>query len=62
MEGIEVKLARIRAGLKQYQLAAKVGITPVQLCRFELGRIRLPPGVLEKIRQGLDEAQSKTKA
>jgi len=48
-EGLELKIARLRAGLKQYELAAKVGIAPTQLCEIETGRRELPPELLNRI-------------
>lgn len=48
-KGLELKIARLRAGLKQYELAAKVGIAPTQLCEIEAGRHELPPELLERI-------------
>jgi len=47
--GLELKVARLRAGLKQYELAAKVGIAPTQLCEIETGRRELPPELLNRI-------------
>ena len=38
ISGLDLKLARIRAGLKQYEVASKVGIGPTQLCEIETGR------------------------
>ncbi len=48
-KGLELKIARLRAGLKQYELAAKVGIAPTQLCEIETGRRELPLELLERI-------------
>ena len=48
-KGLELKIARLRAGLKQYELAAKVGIAPTQLCEIETGRRELPPDLLQRI-------------
>ena len=48
-KGLELKIARLRAGLKQYELAAKVGIAPTQLCEIETGRRELSPELLERI-------------
>lgn len=48
-KGLELKIARIRAGLKQYELAAKVGIASTQLCEIETGRREVSPGLLERI-------------
>lgn len=48
-KGLELKIARLRAGLKQYELAAKVGIAATQLCEIEAGRRELSPELLERI-------------
>ncbi len=47
--GLQLKIARLRAGLKQYELAAKVGISPTQLCEIETGRREVPPDLLDRI-------------
>ena len=60
-KGLELKIARLRAGLKQYELAARVGIAPTQLCEIETGRREVPPELLERILRvigsGRDEQQ-----
>jgi transcriptional regulator with XRE-family HTH domain len=48
-EGVELKIARIRAGLRQYQVAARVGILPNKLSEIEAGRRRPSPELLERI-------------
>ncbi len=48
-KGLELKIARLRAGLKQYELAAEVGIAPTQLCEIETGRREVPAELLERI-------------
>ena len=50
MIGLELRLKRIRAGFKQYEVAAKVGISPNKLCEIELGRHTATPILLERIR------------
>ena len=50
-KGIELKIRRLRIGLKQYELAAKVGIAPTQLCEIETGRRQPSPELLERILQ-----------
>ena len=47
--GLRLKIARLRAGLKQYELAAKVGIAPTQLCEIETGRREVSKELLERI-------------
>ena len=55
MQGIEIKVARIRAGLRQYQVAAQVGISPSKLSEIESGRKQpsreLYSRILEVIRE-----------
>ncbi len=48
-QGLELKIARLRARLKQYELAAKVGIASTQLCEIETGRREVSPELLEWI-------------
>jgi len=48
-QGLELKIARLRAGLKQYQLASEVGIASTQLSEIETGRREVSPEVLERI-------------
>jgi transcriptional regulator with XRE-family HTH domain len=38
MIGLEIRIARIRAGLKQYELAARAGIREPELSLIENGR------------------------
>ena len=47
--GLEIKIARLRAGLKQYELAARLGISSTQLCEIELGRKVLSPELAQRI-------------
>jgi len=50
-EGVELKIARIRAGLRQYEVAARVGILANRLSEIEAGRRRPSPELLERILQ-----------
>lgn len=50
-EGLEIKVARIRAGLRQYQVAMSVGILPNRLSEIEAGRRRPSADLLERILQ-----------
>jgi transcriptional regulator with XRE-family HTH domain len=59
--GIEVKIARLRAGVKQYQLAGMLGIGVSQLSEMETGRRPVSPDMAERIKEVLDESQ-KTRA
>lgn len=46
---LDLKIARIKAGLKQYELAARVGIGPTKLSEIETGRREVSPELLERI-------------
>ena len=48
-EGVEIKIARIRAGLLQYEVAANVGILPNRLSEIEAGRRQPSPELLKRI-------------
>ena len=48
-EGVEIKIARIRAGLRQYEVATRAGILPNRLSEIEAGRRRPSPELLERI-------------
>jgi transcriptional regulator with XRE-family HTH domain len=47
--GLELKIARLRAGIKQYELASEVKITPSHLSEIESGRREAPFELLQKI-------------
>jgi DNA-binding transcriptional regulator YiaG len=49
IDGMELKLRRVRAGLRQYQLAQELGIPPSTLCEWENGRKLVPPQQAERI-------------
>ncbi|GAG09119.1 unnamed protein product, partial [marine sediment metagenome] len=49
MEAVELKLMRVRRGLRQYQVAATVGIAPCRLSEIETGRRQPDPDLLERI-------------
>lgn len=60
--GLELKIARLRASLKQYELAAKLGISTTQLCEIETRRRQPSPELAEKIRRVLQELQAEEQA
>jgi len=51
MEGLKLKILRIEAGLRQYEVAAKVGIPATKLCEIEAGRRQPSEDLLERILQ-----------
>lgn len=60
-EGVEIKIARIRAGLLQYEVVANVGILPNRLSEIEAGRRRPSPELLKRILR-IIEGNGNTKA
>jgi len=53
LEGMEIKIARIRAGLRQYEVAMNVRISPSRLCEIEAGRRQPSPELRERILQAI---------
>jgi transcriptional regulator with XRE-family HTH domain len=53
-EGMELKLSRIRAGLRQYRVAQELGIPPATLCDYENGRKPIPPRQGQRILEAID--------
>jgi len=49
MKGLELKITRIKAGLRQYEVAAKVGIPATKLCEIEAGRRKPSDELLQRI-------------
>ena len=49
INGLELKVLRIRAGLRQYELAAQLGITQTKLSEIECGRVQPSMELLQRI-------------
>ena len=47
--GLNIKIKRLRARLKQYELAAKLSIALTQLCEIETGRREPSKELLRKL-------------
>jgi len=65
IEAMEIKIARIRAGLRQYEVAMSVGIPPARLSEIEAGRRQPSREVLGRILQvieGHHDEQTKRKS
>ena len=58
--GLDVLVARRRAGLKQYQLAQRLSISPTILCDLEHDRRDLTEDMAEQIVQALEGIASET--
>jgi transcriptional regulator with XRE-family HTH domain len=50
---LALKIARLRAGIKQYELAVRVGIAPTQLSEIETGRRRPSQELRQRILQAI---------
>jgi transcriptional regulator with XRE-family HTH domain len=55
VKGLEIKIARLKAGYRQYDLAARLGIPPSRLSEIESGRRKPTPYILRKIEEVLIE-------
>ncbi|PRH05445.1 hypothetical protein C6T60_14640 [Burkholderia multivorans] len=55
-DSIGARIVRSRAGLKlsQAELAARVGIAPTQLSRYEMGKNRPRPEMIQRLAEALD--------
>jgi len=56
--GMQLKLARIRADLKQIEVAQAAGTTAARLSLIEHGRVRASPKMLDRIRKGIERASA----
>lgn len=58
MEGIDIKIARIRAGVRAYELAQRVGLSESAMSRIETGRKPASPELAARITDALKAAGS----
>jgi transcriptional regulator with XRE-family HTH domain len=58
VQGIDIRIARIRAGLKQYELAQLAGIREPELSMIENGRKQASPEKAVRIAVALSSAGS----
>jgi transcriptional regulator with XRE-family HTH domain len=49
VDGIDIKIARIRAGVRAYELAHRIGLSESALSRIETGRKQPTPELVERI-------------
>ncbi len=57
LTGLEIKVARLQAGLKAYELASKVGINADMMSKIEIGRLVPKEELLNRIVAAINEAQ-----
>jgi transcriptional regulator with XRE-family HTH domain len=53
-DGMELKLLRVRAGLRQSRVAQELGIPPSILCDFENGRKPIPTRQGQRVLAAID--------
>lgn len=57
MEGLELKIERIKAGVPQYRVAQALGICPALLSYWENGRRSIPQGMRDRIIETIEHLQ-----
>lgn len=50
-KGLQLKILRLKAGIRQYELAARLAIHPSKLSEIESGRRTPSPDLLERLMQ-----------
>jgi transcriptional regulator with XRE-family HTH domain len=58
VDGLEIKIARIRAGVRAYELAHQLGMSESALSRIETGRKQPSPELAARIADALNTAGS----
>ena len=58
--GLQLKIERIRLGLRQFELAAQAGIHPSRLSLIESGRVTPHPDELMRLREVLAHAAGRS--
>jgi len=58
MQGIDIRIARIRAGMKLYELAQRAGLREPDLSMIETGRREPTPEKAARIAEALNTAGS----
>jgi transcriptional regulator with XRE-family HTH domain len=54
--GLRLRVARLRAGLKQWELAQRAGVSGTVLSRIETGAREADPALLARLWAALEEA------
>lgn len=57
MNKFDVTLMRLKAGLKQYELAQLLGVPQTIICDLERGRRPITPEIEKWIREAINEAK-----
>jgi len=60
LSGLTVKLARVAAGIHQYELAAALGISPQKLSMIENGRLQVSQRYLAYVLRPIESWPTRT--
>jgi len=55
MDRFDLILLRLKAGLKQYELANLLGVPGTIICDLERGRRKITPEIEERIREAINQ-------
>ena len=58
VKGLDIKIARLKAGLRQYDVAAQLGIPPSRLSEIESGRRQPSDELLQRLLEVLNQVKS----
>jgi transcriptional regulator with XRE-family HTH domain len=58
VDGLDIKIARLRAGVRAYELAHRLGLSESALSRIETGRKQPSPELTARIAEALSTAGS----
>lgn len=59
VKGLHLKIMRLKAGLRQYDVTARLGIPPNRLSEIESGRRQPSDELLKKLLQILEQRKSR---
>ncbi|MBA7706241.1 hypothetical protein ES703_115092 [subsurface metagenome] len=59
MDKFDLVLLRLRAGLKQYELAQLLGVPATSVCDLERGRRAITPELEKRIKQAINEGPNR---
>jgi len=58
VKGLDIKIARLKAGFRQYDVAARLGIPPSRLSEIESGRRQPSDVLLKRLLEMFDQTKS----
>ena len=61
LNGLDIKIERVRLGLRQYRVAGELGIPQTTLSLWESGRKPIPPGQIPRITAAIHQLAERDK-